>query len=234
MKSTSALSRVAGVALAASLIPAAMGAEKAAPATGLGAPPPPGAVVLFDGKSTDAWSKAWKVEDGAMISGGGSIESKQEFADAMLHVEFRTPNMPDAKGQARGNSGVFLQGRYEVQVLDSFGIASPGKGDCGAIYNVAAPLVNASLPPLQWQSYDIVFRAPRFDADGKKTENARITVMQNGRVIQNNTDVPHNTSAGPGAPEGKTGPVALQDHGNPAAFRNVWLLPLPASGSDRY
>jgi hypothetical protein len=142
--------------------------------------------------------------------------------------------MPDAKGQAKGNSGVYLQTNYEVQVLDSYGIESPGRGDCGAIYNIAAPLVNASKPPMQWQSYDIVFRAPRFDAAGKKTESARITVFQNGILVQNNTEVPYPTFANPGAPESATGSLLLQDHGNAVSYRNIWVLPLPSAGADHY
>lgn len=225
------LRAIAGLALLA----AATAYGKAAPPViGLGAPPPAGAVVLFDGKSTAAWNKAWEVKGGAMAVKGGTIASKEHFADALVHVEFRTPNMPEAKGQAKGNSGVFLLGNYEVQVLDSYGIANPGKGDCGAIYNIAAPLVNACLPPMQWQSYDIIFRAPRYNAEGKKTENARLTVFQNGRLIQNNVEAPHNTSSGPSGPESATGPLVLQDHGDPVSYRNIWVLPLPASGADKY
>jgi hypothetical protein len=201
---------------------------------GLGATPPAGAVVLFAGKDTSAWDNPWKVQDGAIHVTGGNTTSKEKFGDALVHVEFRTPNMPDAKGQAKGNSGVYLQTNYEVQVLDSYGIESPGRGDCGAIYNIAAPLVNASKPPMQWQSYDIVFRAPRFDAAGKKTESARITVFQNGILVQNNTEVPYPTFANPGAPESATGSLLLQDHGNAVSYRNIWVLPLPSAGADHY
>jgi len=225
---------VCAAALVAALTAPAPAADKNAPAMGLGAKPPAGAVVLFDGKSTAAWDNPWKIEKGAMVVSGGNTTSKQKFADALVHVEFRTPNMPEAKGQAKGNSGVYLQTNYEVQVLDSYGIESPGKGDCGAIYNIAAPLVKASKPPMEWQSYDIVFRAPRFDAAGKKTENARITVLHNGLIVQNNVEVAYPTFANPGAPEAATGSILLQDHGNPVAYRNIWVLPLPASGADHY
>lgn len=203
-------------------------------AIGVGAPPPRDAVVLFGGSSTAAWENPWKVEKGAMTVRGGNTQTREKFGDAFLHVEFRTPDMPEAKGQAKGNSGVFLQGSYEVQVLDSYGIADPGKGDCGAIYNISAPLVAASRPAMEWQAFDIVFRAPRFDAEGKKTENARITVFHNGVVVQNNVEVPHNTANGPQQKETSVGPVMLQDHGNPVAYRNIWLVPLPLSGADHY
>ena len=116
--------------------------------------------------------------------------TEETFTDFMLHLEFMTPDMPEATGQAKGNSGVFLQGRYEIQVLDSYGIKTPGKGDCGAIYNQFAPLVNACKPPLEWQTYDAVFRAPRVDDAGKIVEPARMTVLQNGLVIHNNVQLP--------------------------------------------
>src|SRR5439155_5636782 len=112
--------------------------------------------------------------------GGGYIVTKQYFTDFQLHVEFKVPYMPDKKGQERGNSGVGLQSHYEIQVLDSYGFKEPGTGDCGAVYSQAAPLVNACRPPLEWQTYDITFHAARFDTDGKKTANARVTVFQNG------------------------------------------------------
>jgi hypothetical protein len=200
----------------------------------LGAKPPAGAVVLFDGKSTAAWSNPWKVEKGAMVAGNGSTVTKDAFGDAYVHLEFSPPVMPEAKGQAKGNSGVYLQSLYEVQVLDSYGIASPGRGDCGAVYNVSAPLANACRPPGEWQTYDIIFRAPRFDEAGNKTQNARVTVFQNGILVQNNVEVPGGTTASPTIPESGKGPLLLQDHGNPVRYRNVWLLPLPAAGADHY
>jgi hypothetical protein len=201
---------------------------------GVGAKPPEGATVLFDGKSTDAWTKDWKVENGAMTAAGGDNPTKATFQDAHFHVEWKEPLMADKTGQARGNSGVFLQDRYEVQVLDSYGIADPGRGDCGAVYNVAAPLVNACKPPLEWQAYDIFFRTPRFDADGKKIEDAHVTVFQNGILVQNNTDIPHPT-ANPDQPEtADAAPLHLQDHGNPVQYRNVWAQTLPLKGADHY
>jgi hypothetical protein len=141
----------------------------------------------------------------------------------------------DVTGQGRGNSGVFLQGRYEIQVLDSYGIAAePGKGDCGALYNHAAPLVNACLPPEQWQSYDVVFRAPRFEGRGNKTENARVTVFQNNTVIHNNLEIPKQTGGALDENYAAPGPILLQDHHNRVRFRNVWIVPLAPAGVDRY
>jgi hypothetical protein len=139
-------------------------------------------------------------------------------------VEFRVPYEPGKGGQGRGNSGVYLQDRYEVQVLDSFGL-EPGLGDCGALYQIAAPPPAVCLPPLAWQTFDITFRAPRFDASGRKTENARITVIHNGIKIHDNLELPHTTGgAAPG--EVPSGPLRLQDHGNPVRYRNIWVQPL--------
>lgn len=199
--------------------------------------PPGNAVVLFDGKDLSKWTSGgqpatWAVADGAMTVTHGYITSTETFQDAYVHLEFKIPYMPDARGQGRGNSGVFLQGRYEVQVLDSYGFEKPGKGDCGAVYAEHAPLVNACRPPLQWQSFDMIFRAPRFGADGKMTEKARLTVFQNGAIIQNNVEI---TPNGGGNPDLATpGPLSLQDHHCPVSYRNIWFVPLPAEGSDTY
>jgi hypothetical protein len=195
-------------------------------------PPPEGAVVLFNGKSLDGWSTRdgkskpkWKLLDnGVMQSGGGDIVTDKKFdGHFKLHVEFRVPYMPDAKGQARGNSGVYVQGRYEVQVLDSYGLDSKNN-DCGAIYEVAAPLVNACKAPTVWQSYDIEFHAP-VCKDGKKVEPARITVHQNGVKIQDDVKINVNfTRAGMETDPCTPGPILLQNHGNPVQFRNIWLV----------
>lgn len=197
-------------------------------------PAPSGAVVLFDGKNLDGWSKTdgktppeWKLVDGgAMESNKGNIISREMFGGKFkLHVEFRVPYVPKATGQGRGNSGVYVQGRYEVQVLDSYGLESK-TNDCGAIYEVAAPLVNACKAPTIWQSYDIEFTAPKFEGD-KKVEPARMTVHHNGVKIHDNVAIPvNNTRAGMGGDPSKPGPILLQDHGNPVQFRNIWLLPL--------
>lgn len=197
-------------------------------------PPPKGAIVLFDGENLEHWvyrndSKkpaAWKlVGGGAMQVQGGDIITKEKFDGAFkLHVEFRVPYMPKATGQARGNSGVYVQGRYEVQVLDSYGLDSKDD-DCGGIYKVAKPLVNACKAPTVWQSYDIDFQSPKF-IDGKKTELGRITVLHNGVKIHENVKITtDNTTAGLGGDPSKPGPILLQDHGNPVQFRNIWLVP---------
>ncbi len=209
-----------------------------------GTPPPSGAVVLFDGKSLDNWTKldgkspaAWKLVDGgaAQVNGTGNIITKEKFDGRFkLHVEFRVPYMPQAKGQARGNSGVYVQGRYEVQVLDSYGLDSKDN-DCGAVYEVSKPLVNACKAPTVWQSYDIEFTAPKCEG-GKITEPAHMTVYQNGVKIQDDTrlvrknkegkeEVVKFTRAGMETDPCQPGPIMLQDHGNPVQFRNVWLLP---------
>jgi len=197
-------------------------------------PPPKNAIVLFDGKNLDNWVQTngkdkpkWKVLDsGAMEVNGGNIMTREKFDGSFkLHVEFRVPYLPDKKGQARGNSGVYVQGRYEVQVLDSYGLESK-IDDCGAIYGIAVPKVNACKAPTIWQSYDIEFHAPRCE-NGKKVEPGRMTVHQNGVLIHDNVKLTKdNTTAGLGGDVCQPGPVMLQDHGNPVQYRNIWLLPI--------
>lgn len=201
-------------------------------------------IVLFNGKEEELkknWMRidgrdaAWPVSDGAMVSRGGDVVTREKFTDFHLHVEFRTPKMPDnVRGQARGNSGVFLQGRYEVQVLDSYGLPEVGRGDCGAIYNQHAPLINACKPPMEWQSYDIIYRAPRYDEQGSQTEKARVTVLQNGIVIHNNVEIARPTWGLRFGELKDPGPIVLQDHGNRVEYRNIWIQPLPPQGSQRY
>lgn len=194
-------------------------------------PAPKGAIVLFDGKSLDGWTKrkgepaGFKLVDGgAMQVTGGDIVSKEKFGGKFkLHVEFRVPYMPNAKGQGRGNSGVYVQGRYEVQVLDSYGLNSQSN-DCGGIYGVAKPLVNACKAPTVWQSYDMEFTSPVFE-NGKKVQPGVITVYHNGVKIHDNVKITSdNTTAGLGGDPSMPGPILLQDHGNPVQFRNIWLL----------
>lgn len=198
-------------------------------------PPPKDAVVLFDGKSLDGWVKTngkdkahWKLLEGGVmqVEKGGNIITEKTFDGSFkLHVEFRVPYMPDAKGQGRGNSGVYVQGRYEVQVLDSYGLDSKDN-DCGGIYSVAAPKSNACKAPTVWQSYDIEFHSPKC-VDGKKTEMARITVLHNGVKIHDDVKInKDNTTAGLGGDPCKPGPIMLQDHGNPVQYRNIWLVPM--------
>lgn len=193
---------------------------------------PSDAVLLFDGKDLSQWVQAdsgraavWKVENGYMEVKGGNIRTKQEYGDCQLHVEFWLPLMANATGQARANSGVYLQGRYEVQVLDSYGLDSRNN-DCGAIYGVAAPSVNACRPPQQWQSYDIIFHAPRYNDKGELTDEARMTVLHNGVLIHENVEIPSTTTAGMQNDPRLPGPVMLQDHGNAIRYRNIWIRPL--------
>jgi hypothetical protein len=191
-------------------------------------------VTLFDGSDQvglTQWQRdgggqiRWKVADGTLqvTPGSGSIVTKQPYRDFVLHLEFKTPSMPEAQGQGRGNSGVYIQKRYEVQILDSYGLESKNN-DCGAIYQVKAPDVNVCKKPEEWQSYDILFHAARFDGS-QKVADARITVYQNGVLIHNDVAIPHKTGAG--QPEGpEAGPVLLQDHNNAVSFRNIWIVPL--------
>ena len=179
-----------------------------------GREPPSGAVVLFDGKSAEAFTGGRMTDDGLLKAGA---TSKQTFGDCTLHLEFRTPYMPDARGQARGNSGCYLQGRYEVQILDSFGLEGKDN-ECGGIYTVQAPDVNMCYPPLAWQTYDIDFTAARYDAAGTKTQDARLTVRHNGEVVQKLVRVPQATRAAPLKDGPEPGPLYLQDHGNPVGI----------------
>lgn len=192
--------------------------ERASPT--LNARPPAGAVVLFDGTTAEHFEKGRLTEDGLLMSG---VTSKQKFQDLSLHLEFKTPYMPAARGQARGNSGCYLQGRYEVQILDSFGLEGKNN-ECGGIYEIKDPDVNMCLPPLAWQTYDIDYTAARYDAAGAKTANARITVKHNGVVVHDNVELPRTTRAAPVKEGPEPGPLYVQDHGNPVRLRNIWVV----------
>lgn len=203
--------------------------------------PPSDAVVLFDGKDLSRWRSekggpaAWKVEKGYMevVKGTGPIQTAQPFGDCQLHVEWAAPP-PVGESQERGNSGVFLMGQYEVQILDSYGNRTYADGQAAAIYGQYPPLVNASRPPGEWQVYDIVFEAPRFAADGKLEKPARVTVLHNG-VVVHHADEPTGPTAHKARPPYKAHPdklpISLQDHGNPMRFRNIWVRELRGAAS---
>lgn len=187
----------------------------------LGAPPPENAVVIFDGKGVNRFP-ASRVDEsiGALMEG---VTSEDTFNDCTVHVEFLLPYMPEARGQGRGNSGLYLQGRYEVQMLDSF--ALEGKdNECGGLYKIAKPRVNMCLPPLTWQTYDVEFIAAKFDGEGKKTSNARISVKHNGVTIHEDQELPSSTTAAPHKEANSPGPIYLQNHGNPVRYRNIWVV----------
>jgi hypothetical protein len=201
--------------------------------------PPSDAIVLFGGKDLAAWKSqkdgspaAWKVENGyfEVVKGAGGIETRQAFADVQLHIEWMAPVPATGTSQGRGNSGVFFAGsRYEVQVLDSFENKTYPDGQAGALYGQFPPLVNASRPPGEWQAYDIVYEAPRFDSAGAVTKRARLTVFHNGVLVQHARELIGPTTnrvrtAYSAHPEAL--PISLQDHGNPVRFRNVWVREL--------
>ncbi len=204
---------------------------------------PSDAVVLFDGTDLSKWragngnASGWKVEDGAMVvppkgtENGGDIWTKQEFGDCQLHIEWATPAEPKGESQARGNSGVFFFGVYELQVLDSYENKTYPDGQAAALYGHQPPLVNASRKPGSWQVYDIAFTAPRFK-EGKLEKPAAITVFHNGVLVQNNVTLlgasGHRTVA-EYKPHAAQGPIKLQDHGDPIRFRNIWVRPIKAT-----
>jgi hypothetical protein len=198
---------------------------------------PPDAVVLFDGSNLSRWvarnggETQWVIKDSVLesVKGAGYIQTRQEFGDFQLHIEWATPAKVEGNGQGRGNSGVFLHGRYEIQVLDSWENQTYFHGQAGAIYKQHAPRVNASRPPGEWQTYDFVFRGPRYDTSGKLVQPAFVTVLHNGILIHDQAMILGTTSnrgAAKYEPGVTKGPLALQDHGNPVRFRNIWLRPL--------
>ena len=198
--------------------------------------PPSDAIVLFDGRSLEKWRSAddssraarWKVRQGYMevVAGTGAIGTDEGFGDVQLHIEWMSPNPPRGSGQDRGNSGVFFMGQYEVQVLDSYRSDTYADGQAAALYGHSPPLVNATRPPGRWQTYDIVFRRPRFDAQGMVVRRARVTVMHNGVLVQDAVELSGPTAhqeRQPYVAHGDALPITLQDHGHPVRFRNIWL-----------
>ena len=196
--------------------------------------PPSDATVLFDGSDLSAWkggngNAAWKLEGGAMeVNGTGSITTRAEFGDIQLHLEFASPTVVQGTSQGRGNSGVFLMGRYEVQILDCFENKTYPDGQTAALYGQRPPNVNACRPPGEWQSYDILFETPRWE-NGELVRPARATVLHNGVVVHHAIEflgATRHAAVAEYAEHGPTGPIQLQDHGNPVRFRNVWVRPL--------
>ena len=194
--------------------------------------PPSDAMVLFDGTNLDAWKggEQWEIENGVAIAQKGGIQTKQKFGDCQLHLEWSSPKPPKGQGQGRGNSGVLFYGRYEVQILDSFGNSTYPDGQAGAIYKQTPPRVNAMRPPGEWNSYDIMWTAPKFNDQDKLDSPAYVTVLHNGVLIVNhfqllgNTDYhqpPHYEA------HSSEGSISLQHHGNPVRFRNIWVRKLP-------
>jgi hypothetical protein len=204
--------------------------------------PPSDAIVLFDGAGLSLWRSAassdqpaqWKVTDGYMqvVAGTGNIATSRSFGDVQLHIEWMAPTPATGEGQQRGNSGVFLMGIYEVQVLDSFQNPTYADGAAAAVYGQYPPLVNASRPPGEWQTYDIVFHRPRFDASGQVTSSARMTILHNGVLVQDDVALTGPTAHRERPPYAKHAdrlPLILQDHGDPVRFRNVWVRDLESS-----
>jgi hypothetical protein len=196
--------------------------------------PPEDAIVLFDGKDLSLWDggENWKIEDGVATSAVASIHTKQHFGDCQIHVEWASPAKVESSGQGRGNSGVYIMDRYEVQILDSYHNRTYADGQCAAVYKQRPPLANVSRKPGEWQTYDIVFEAPRFNPQGELVRPAYVTVLQNGVLVQNHTEIigttgwdqePKYTAHPPKAP------LQLQFHTNPVRFRNIWIRELPPS-----
>jgi hypothetical protein len=200
--------------------------------------PPSDAIVLFDGKDLSQWvvkkdgsPAKWKVETGyfEVVAKTGDMRTKDSFGDCQLHVEFREPDPPKGEDQDRGNSGVFLMGLYEIQVLDSYNSKTYADGQASAVYGQYPPLVNASRAPGQWQTYDIVWHGPRFDTTGKLTHPAHVTVFHNGVLTQDNVELTGPTGhhvRPPYTPTPEKLPLALQDHNHPVRYRNIWIREL--------
>jgi hypothetical protein len=195
---------------------------------GEGTAPPSDGIVLFDGKDLSQWQggEQWIIADGVATAAKGGITTKQGFADCQLHLEFATPEKVSGEGQGRGNSGVYLMGTYEVQILDSYENKTYFDGQCASIYKQQPPMVNVCRKPGEWQTYDIIFNAPKFDADGKVVKPAYVTLLHNGVLVHNHFELLGITSYTE-APSYKKhddkAPIHLQFHGNPVKFRNIWI-----------
>jgi hypothetical protein len=193
----------------------------------MGAAPPAGAIVLFDGKNTDEWKGGrLDAKTGFLNTDGNDILSKRKFTNYVVHLEFMLPYRPDARGQGRGNSGFYQVDHYELQILDSFGLDGVNN-ECGGFYTKAAPKLNMCAPPLVWQTYDVEFTNSVQGADGKKAKNAVATVKHNGVLIHEAQEISGPTGGHRGDPEGTPGPLKLQGHGNPLQFRNIWIVEKP-------
>lgn len=193
--------------------------------------PPSDAIVLFDGADLSQFNGGdkWLIEDGVATVHGGGVTSKRAFGSCQLHVEWAAPSEVKGHGQGRGNSGIYLQGKYEVQILDSYDNKTYYDGQAGALYKQWPPLVNASRKPGEWQTYDIIFDAPRFDAQGKVSKPGYVTVLHNGVLIQNHAELQGTTAwdrAPAYEPHADKLPLSIQDHGNPVRFRNIWIREL--------
>jgi hypothetical protein len=197
--------------------------------------PPEDATVLFDGTDASEWVMLrdgepfqWSLGDGyfEVKPKTGDIRTKKVFTDFELHLEFWLPLEPDHTSQARANSGLYLQGLYEIQILDSYENDTYAMGECGALYMQAPTLTNANLPPQQWQTYHVAFRAPRFDDEGLRVKDGAVTIYQNGRLIHNATPISEVTGGAMGHSPSEPGPIRLQDHGNLIRFRNIWIRAL--------
>lgn len=197
---------------------------------------PGDAIVLFDGTNLAQWeaekggAPGWEVKDGAatVVKGAGGIKTKQTFEDFQLHIEWRTPSEVVGESQGRGNSGIFMMGLYELQVLDNYNNRTYSNGQAGSFYKQRIPLVNVCKKPGEWQTYDVIWTAPRFNADGSLKSPARATVLQNGVLVQNNVELDGPTLyiGKPSYKQHGPGPIALQDHGNPVSYRNIWIRTL--------
>lgn len=198
--------------------------------------PPSDAVVLFDGSDLSEWENAdgWKIEDGVMVIGKGNIRTKKSFGDCQLHIEWSAPVPPKGSGQGRGNSGVFLMDTYEIQILDSYQNETYHDGQAGAVYKQTPPQVNATRPPGEWNVYDVIWTAPRFNEDGSLKSPAYVTALHNGVLILNHFEVKGDTPYSRPPEYRKHAdrlPIRLQDHGNPVRFRNIWIREIgPAKG----